>query len=64
MSNATSIKILLAVMAFQLGVNIGLITGIVARLAGASMPTAVGSASAAFFASIAATIGVIAFIRS
>lgn len=64
MSPVTSIKVLLAVMALQLGINFGLITGILARLAGATMPTAVGSGSAAFFAAILATIGVIAFIRS
>lgn len=64
MSPATGIKILLAVMALQLGINIGLMAGIVARLAGAAMSTAVGSGSVAFFAAIAATIGVIAFIRS
>lgn len=64
MSSATAIKVLLAVMALQLGINAGLITGIAARLAGAVMPVAVGSGSAAFFAAIAGAIGVIAFIRS
>ncbi|MEU4820272.1 hypothetical protein AB0H37_00185 [Actinomadura sp. NPDC023710] len=55
---------MLAIIVIQLAVIVAMTAGTTAWLAGAALAMAIGSGTAAFFATIGAAIGVIAFIRS